>query len=158
MFLPHLWKCRNARVGKSYRVVHLWAVQNHLAWQSGELGRNISYTCQGVSMSAQSKRCFFPSCNFSVDESSYSHLNIFENLFVICSKSLLKENPETRTWVQLVYLGGDIRKHSQKEGRMRQREKKSVKFALLNWFTLWTTRAQSHQGPAEENKEKLSIE
>lgn len=61
---------------------------------------------------------------------------------IICSKPPFIANPGVRTWVQVVYLGGDTSKHSAKEERVRQEGEKSIKAELLNWFALWATRAQ----------------
>lgn len=37
----------------------------------------------------------------------------------------LKAEPETRIWVQVVYLGGDVGKHQQGVGEVRQRREGS---------------------------------
>lgn len=48
--------------------------------------------------------------------------------------------------MQIVYLGGDTRKHSEKEKRVRQERGKSIICALLKYIIklicTWATRAQ----------------
>lgn len=47
---------------------------------------------------------------------------------------LLKANPETKTWMQVVYLGGDLRKQAlgRKESKAKKKQK-PTKSVILRW-------------------------
>lgn len=129
------------RIGRPCTVVHFGAAQNHL----GDRPAGLKYKLclwRGGSMSAQRKRCLFAFCNFPTRVVSCLHSHTSGRIFfVICSTSSLKSNPVARTWKQVVYLGGDTRKHSEKK-RVIQGGEKSVEFTLVSCFTLLATRAQ----------------
>lgn len=64
-----------------------------------------------------------------------------------------KAAPETKIWVQIVYLGGDLIKYQQGTGEWDREGDVSVHFALSSQPLLWD---QSHQGNPRSPWRRLS--
>lgn len=61
---------------------------------------------------------------------------------------LVGVSPKARTWIQVVYLRGDPRKHGEKVGEGESWWRKAV---LMSEWPLWATGAPSHWRPSEES-------
>ena len=111
-------------------------------------------TKQSVTQGVGGRLCFwkrlqqYPSCFCLCSLIKHNSIVVpvlgMETMRVCSPTPMPKQNPETKIHVQVVYWGGDPRKHGKQ--KWDRNGKAPVEEMLSSKWPLWTTGAQSHRG------------